>query len=124
MPSIASTIAGSSAATTRPSFKAIPTAVHISAMVPMFLSLVRPDRISSPMTSTAAVTISGEADRRGLALWRDPLARPCGRLKPVRAGDGIGGFVLLQPQPFFAGRAADDGKDRVGHGWRDGRRAR
>src|SRR5665213_2600970 len=28
-------------------------------MKPMFLSLVRPDRISSPITSTAAVTISG-----------------------------------------------------------------
>src|SRR6185437_16742758 len=27
-------------------------------MKPMFLSLVRPDRISSPMTRTAAVTIS------------------------------------------------------------------
>src|SRR5665213_1078433 len=28
-------------------------------MKPMFLSLVRPDRISQPITSTAAVTISG-----------------------------------------------------------------
>jgi hypothetical protein len=36
----------------------MPTAVHMSAIAPMFLSLVRPDRISSPMTSTAAVTIS------------------------------------------------------------------
>src|SRR5665647_220522 len=34
----------------------------------MFLSLVRPDRISSPMTRTAAVTISGDA------LWLAVMA--------------------------------------------------
>src|ERR1700733_14385690 len=35
----------------------MPTPVRYSAIKPIFLSLVRPDRISSPITSTAAVTI-------------------------------------------------------------------
>src|ERR1700675_4550117 len=35
----------------------------------MFLSLVRPDRISSPITSTAAVTMSGLA-LMTLSLWQ------------------------------------------------------
>src|SRR5262245_19281183 len=36
----------------------MPMAVRWSAMWPMFLSLVRPDKISSPITISAALTIA------------------------------------------------------------------
>src|SRR5579859_2134916 len=51
-------ISGSSSATTRTSLRSMPMLVRYSAMKPMFLSLVRPDRISSPITRIPAVTIS------------------------------------------------------------------
>jgi hypothetical protein len=51
-------IKASSSATTRTSFRSMPILVKYSAMKPMFLSLVRPDRISSPITKIPAVTIS------------------------------------------------------------------
>src|SRR3954469_9106849 len=51
-------MSGSSSETTRTSFRSMPILVRYSAMKPMFLSLVRPDRISSPMTRIPAVTIS------------------------------------------------------------------
>src|ERR1700688_4709149 len=51
-------ISASSSATTRTSFRSIPILVRYSAIKPMFLSLVRPDRISSPITRMPAVTIS------------------------------------------------------------------
>jgi hypothetical protein len=38
--------------------RSMPSAARYSAMYPMFLSLVRPDRISSPITSRPAVTNS------------------------------------------------------------------
>src|SRR5437667_6278705 len=51
-------MSASSSATTRTSLRSIPILVRYSAIKPMFLSLVRPDRISSPITRIAAVTIS------------------------------------------------------------------
>src|SRR5215475_12283598 len=48
----------SSSATTRTSLRSMPMLVRYSAIKPMFLSLVRPDRISSPITNMPAVTIS------------------------------------------------------------------
>src|ERR1700722_2133859 len=56
----------------------------------MFLSLVRPDRISSPMTRTAAVTIPRSILPAPLAIARSPcsaaLARRRLRLKTTRTG--------------------------------------
>ncbi len=46
----------------------MPTAVMMSARWPIFLSLVRPERISSPMTSMAAVTIFGHGPRTCVQL--------------------------------------------------------
>src|ERR1700704_3297908 len=51
-------MSASSSATTRTSLRSIPILVRYSAIKPMFLSLVRPDRISSPITRMPAVTIS------------------------------------------------------------------
>ncbi len=51
-------MSASSSATTRTSFRSMPILVRYSAMKPIFLSLVRPDRISSPITRIPAVTIS------------------------------------------------------------------
>src|SRR5712671_6447895 len=48
--------------TTRTSRRSMPMLVRYSAIWPMFLSLVRPDRISSPITSRAAVMISAGWD--------------------------------------------------------------
>src|SRR6202035_3163859 len=51
----------------------------------MFLSLVRPDRISSPMTSTAAVT-SGAGDSVMMILDPgSPRAPSCGPQRPYPA---------------------------------------
>src|SRR5215213_9761636 len=84
-------MSSSSSETTRTSLRSMPMAVRYSAMKPMFLSLVRPDRISSPMTSRAAVTtvlpgfvsdISQLSRRQGLVfcfrhdLFRKPAATP------------------------------------------------
>src|ERR1700694_543300 len=51
-------MSASSSATTRTSLRSIPILVRYSAIKPIFLSLVRPDRISSPITRIPAVTIS------------------------------------------------------------------
>src|SRR5689334_4282006 len=73
----------------------MPTAVHMSAMVPMFLSLVRPDRISSPMTSTAAVTISEDAVIEGARVaTRTPSA--------ALSGAQADSVVLGTPGPALA----------------------
>ena len=81
--------------------------VMYSAMYPMFLSLVRPDRISSPMTRIAAVTIS-PADasampvpfrRRSARLHRPPrpLKRAAAPSEPVPAiWNGFRQFALAQ----------------------------
>src|SRR5688572_14929161 len=66
----------------------MPMAVRYSAMKPIFLSLVRPDRISSPMTSRAAVTIPGfVSDISQLSRRQGAVTCPQGPLKrrePVR----------------------------------------
>src|SRR6516165_6917009 len=64
----ASTITVSSSPTTRTSLRSMPAAVRYSAIYPMFWSLVRPDRILPPITSSAAVRISSEADELAVAM--------------------------------------------------------
>src|SRR6516165_9555165 len=61
----------------RTSIRSIPSAVRYSAIYPMFLSLVRPDRISSPITSTAAVTICFDCGEFSMAM-HDPIAGAAG----------------------------------------------
>src|SRR5262249_11159207 len=48
--------------TIRTSLRSMPAAVRYSAIYPMFWSLVRPDKILPPITRSAAVRISLEAD--------------------------------------------------------------
>src|SRR6185437_1234782 len=66
-------------------------------MKPMFLSLVRPERISSPITSTAAVTISESTVMASIGLDRyRPTLKPAGgigsspsrRYNPAAPGAG------------------------------------
>src|SRR5579864_36116 len=69
----------------------------------MFLSLVRPERISSPMTRIAAVTtpapLSGMLMSLGSAIVRPvlppPLARQRRRLKARRRNGHIAQFVSI-----------------------------
>src|SRR3954465_1348785 len=53
----AATISPSSSPTTRTSFRSMPSAVRKRAMWPVLVSWVRPDRISSPITRTAALLV-------------------------------------------------------------------
>ena len=52
----------------RTSLRSIPTAVRYSAIQPMFWSLVRPDKILLPITRSAAVTTSLEADESSVGM--------------------------------------------------------
>src|SRR5262249_172288 len=64
----ASTITVSWSPTTRTSLRSMPAAVRYSAIYPMFWSLVRPDRILPPITRSAAVGISLEADELAVGM--------------------------------------------------------
>src|SRR5580704_4739925 len=70
MASSAATISASTSGTTRTSHRSMPTLVRYSAIWPMFLSLVRPDRISSPMTRRPAVMMAAvPISVMSLVLW-------------------------------------------------------
>src|SRR5947199_7250806 len=98
-------MSASSSATTRPSLRSIPILVRYSAIKPMFLSLVRPDRISSPITKIPAVTISLMTSPRApgpalfcrrngqvLAAFSGKALPACSKCRPAhayRAGPGL-----------------------------------
>src|ERR1700730_16636309 len=85
-------MSASSSATTRTSLRSIPILVRYSAINPMFLSLVRPDRISSPITRIPAVTMSL------MTSPRRALPYPC-LANPLKSR----GFAveISTEQPFF-----------------------
>src|SRR5882724_7576883 len=67
----------------------------------MFLSLVRPDRISSPITSSAAVTTSFGADEFAIAMTTLLVAFPRRRARPYPAivGYDASSHPLVVPGP-------------------------
>ena len=69
----------------------MPTAVRYSPMWPTFWSLVRPDRILLPITRSAAVTVSLEADELAVGMITCEMFKgqdSCGWATPVQTWDG------------------------------------
>src|SRR5271165_2068086 len=86
----------------------MPMAVRYAATKPMFLSLVRPERISSPMTRSPAVTIAVSLSDLPSAApvmaasppSRPPLARHATRLKDGAAAAWPAQFAMQSQWVF------------------------